>query len=407
LGKSELAALCQQHWGRDWEGREHPGSWSSTGNAIEAALFATKDALVSVDDYIPQKQSKQVAEQMKAAVARVVRACGNQAGRQRLDASARLKATKPPRGLVLASAEDVPEGTSLNARMVFVEIKPGDLLQDGDKTKNARLTCAQKLGKEGHYAASMAGYLRWLAPRLSEVQARLKARVDELRSDYARTGHARAGDNLAELQAAWEVFLDFAVEVGATDRQDADFTAQVSVARTLQQLAADQKERQTDNDPTVQFLEKIRSALNSGAAHLANVSGGEPEDPTVWGWRDRLRIIGHDAVNELAPQGKRLGWVDGDDVYLDPGAAHDLSATGLTERALWKSLHERGLLVSVEDDGGNVRRTPRKMIAGSRLRVIHLRAVSLGILKTGPTGPTGPHDQKAQQNQGFSHGPLH
>ena len=210
-----------------------------------------------------------------------------------------------------------------------------------------------------------------------------------LKSDRCLTGQGidERATTCAKLQAAWEIFLDFAVEAGAVDKDDAALTAGF-VQNTLIELAEDQKDRQADNDPARQFLDKLRSAINSGGAHLASPENGTPENWKDWGWR-WFEFGGQIGGGEPRGQGKRVSWVDGDDVFLDPGAAHDITATGLTEQALWKLLHEKGLLASVEVEGDKVRRTIKKMIGGSRLRVIHLRAASLGMEKGGAGGAGG------------------
>ncbi len=53
LFKTEFAALGQQHHGPELDARHLPGSWSSTGNSLEAMCFAAKDALIVVDDFAP------------------------------------------------------------------------------------------------------------------------------------------------------------------------------------------------------------------------------------------------------------------------------------------------------------------------------------------------------------------
>src|SRR5437867_2728114 len=51
--KTEVAALCQQHYGAGLDARHLPASWLSTGNALEAVAFTAKDALLVVDDFSP------------------------------------------------------------------------------------------------------------------------------------------------------------------------------------------------------------------------------------------------------------------------------------------------------------------------------------------------------------------
>jgi hypothetical protein len=58
--KTELAALAQQHFGPAMDARHVPGSWSSTGNALEATAFAAKDAILVVDDFAPSGSTSDV-----------------------------------------------------------------------------------------------------------------------------------------------------------------------------------------------------------------------------------------------------------------------------------------------------------------------------------------------------------
>ena len=46
VGKSALAALCQQHFGATMNGGSLPANFVSTGNALEWLAFYAKDALV-------------------------------------------------------------------------------------------------------------------------------------------------------------------------------------------------------------------------------------------------------------------------------------------------------------------------------------------------------------------------
>ncbi len=42
MGKSELSALVQQHWGAGLTARNLPGSWSGTGNALESLAYGLR-----------------------------------------------------------------------------------------------------------------------------------------------------------------------------------------------------------------------------------------------------------------------------------------------------------------------------------------------------------------------------
>jgi hypothetical protein len=82
-GKTELAALAQQHYGAGMDARHLPGSWSSTGNSLEGLAFAAKDALLVVDDFAPGGSIYDVSRYHREAD-RLLRAQGNRSGRGRM-----------------------------------------------------------------------------------------------------------------------------------------------------------------------------------------------------------------------------------------------------------------------------------------------------------------------------------
>ena len=105
----------------------------------------------------------------------------------------------------------------------------------------------------------------------------------------------------------------------------------------------------------------------SGKPHLAATNGGKPDsaDAQAYGWRDG------------EPLGDRIGWIEGDDIYLQPDAAYRCiqsvaaQSEGLTisSQILWKRLNEAGYLKSKDGDD---RLRIRKTIVGKREKVIHL-----------------------------------
>ncbi len=119
--KTCLASLCAAHFGRGWTGSNTPASWSSTPNALERMAFTTKDHLLLIDDFAPNGTYTDV-KKLHATAERVIRAQGNQSGRFRMRADSTLAGSLPPRGLILATGEDMPKGQSLQARLVLVQI---------------------------------------------------------------------------------------------------------------------------------------------------------------------------------------------------------------------------------------------------------------------------------------------
>ncbi|HZA22770.1 MAG TPA: DUF927 domain-containing protein, partial [Dehalococcoidia bacterium] len=84
-GKSELAALAQQHFGPGMDARHLPGNWSSTANALEGLAFAAKDVLLVVDDFAPTGSVADI-QRMHREADRLLRAQGNLSARLRMRA---------------------------------------------------------------------------------------------------------------------------------------------------------------------------------------------------------------------------------------------------------------------------------------------------------------------------------
>jgi hypothetical protein len=208
--KSELAALHQQHFGAGMNRVHLPGAWSSTGNSIEALAFHAKDALLVIDDFAPHGNSADVAR-YHAAADRVFRAAGNQAGRGRLDSTANLREPKPPRAMILSTGEDIPRGQSVRARLLILELLNGSIL-------TSDLSECQRDAHAGLYAEAMGSFVQWFAGSYKDLRARFERRVLELRDSALRhSAHARTPEIVANLQAGFEVLLEFAMERGATD----------------------------------------------------------------------------------------------------------------------------------------------------------------------------------------------
>ena len=140
-GKTELAALAQQHFGPTMDSRHLPASWLSTGNALEGLAFQAKDVLLVVDDFAPTGTSSDVQRYHKEAD-RLFRGQGNQAGRGRMRPDGSLRPAKPPRGLILSTGEDIPRGQSLRARGLFLELGPNDL--DWQRLSKVSAGCGQR-----------------------------------------------------------------------------------------------------------------------------------------------------------------------------------------------------------------------------------------------------------------------
>jgi len=370
--KSEVASLIQSFFGAGFNARHLPGSWSSTGNALEVLLFAAKDMVTVVDDFAPTGSSHDVQRCHREAD-RVIRAVGNRSGRGRLRPDGSLRPVHAPRGVALSTGEDIPAGQSLRARMVILELEDGDI-------DPSRLSQCQKAAADGLHAKAMSGFLQWLAPQLESVQKRLAARELELRSEQIGR-HRRTPSVVAQLLAGVEVFLAFAVEVGAIDSGMAAALRERS-ARALRAAAEAQSSHILAGEPTATFFELLRSAIAAGEAHVADPNGEAPgeENAVALGWEMRIVGTGVHERDEWVHKGKRVGWIDGANLYLDlpaafraaQGQAGEVERLSVTMRTLSKRLGEKGHLVSKEEGRG--KHTIRRVMQGARMNVLHLRS---------------------------------
>ncbi len=160
------------------------------------------------------------------------------------------------------------------------------------------------------------------------------------------------------------------------------------VWNALGEAAAAQAGHQHASEPARRFVELISSALASGRAHVACPAGKKPDVPG-WGWRTTDYRDIH--------QGRQIGWLDGEDVYLDPDASIAVAKllaeeTGepiaVGSKTLHKRLHEKAMLSSTEKERGTL--TVRRTLDGKRREVLHLRA-SLSLFEAEP-------DQSAQHD---------
>lgn len=365
LGKSELAALVQQAFGAAMDARNLPASWSATANALEELCFLLADSLAVVDDFCPAGSPRDV-DALNAKADRLIRNAGNGAARGRMSRDGGLRAARPPRAAILSTGEEQPRGQSLRARTLPLGLLAGETAWDA-------LTGCQRDAANGVYAASTAAYLAWLAPRHQAVQAQRTERLASLRTLAAsEAAHRRTATAVASLAWGWEVWLRFAVETEAVTADEAS-TLWDRGWRALLAAGAAAEASVGETDPGKRFLDLLSSAVGRGLAHVASRKGGCPAaHPEAWGWRNR------DGVQQET--GQRIGWVDGDDLFLDPEASYAVArAAGeglaLDGEALRQRLQEADLLVSA-DEG---RSTSRVRLEGRQRRVLHMRSASLGI----------------------------
>jgi hypothetical protein len=247
----------------------------------------------------------------------------------------------------------------------ILEISKGDI--DGK-----RLGQCQSDSSSGLYAEAMAGFLQWLASRDDHGHAAFSAKVTEYRGKLtANTAHARTPEIAANLQAAFELYVEYGVAAGAiTVAEGGRLVA--ACWRALYRAAAAQAKHQGETEPTTRYLNLLRSVLSSGRAHFEDRCGGLPaQTPAGCGWR-------RDNGGQWTSLGDCIGWLDGDDLYLEPTAgfravqiaARDSGdALAISEHTLRKRLREKGLLASIDTKRETL--TIRRKVGGSSKEVLH------------------------------------
>lgn len=337
--KSEVMSLWQSHYGPEMDARHLPGSWSSTANALEAQAFIAKDCAFVIDDFIPSGTSWQVRAYQQTAD-KIIRAQGNQAGRARLTDTSNLQQTMYPRGVVLSTGEDTPEGHSVRARMLILELSPGDV-------EPKALTECQ--GKRHLYCAVVAA----LARQLAGEPHSLTERVEQLRADLIGIGHTRTPSMLARLIATVEYVAAWAAKEKFINATQARKVVELA---TLHIRAAGERQQSylEEADPADQFIAAVRQALASGVGHFRSLAGGIPKKAAMLGWTEE------NADSDLPTfkaRGQLLGWVSWDkgELYVDVTAGYNTlkkvagSDITITKQTLLKRLKDAGVLTRSDE----------------------------------------------------------
>ena len=359
--KSEVTSLMQSHYGQKMDARNLPGSWNSTANALEALAYRAKNALFVIDDFIPVGTSWQ-QKQYQGNADRIMRAQGNQQGRARLTDVSSLQQTMYPRGLVMSSGEDTPEGQSLRGRMMIIELSKGDVKVD-------KLTECQARRKD--LPIAMAGFIQWLARgREAKLEHFHQYRM-EVRDRNRGVGHARTPQMIGDLVATVEMFMMYGVATNCiTEEESAEY--QELFEKAIETTANDQTRFIVESDPSETFVKVLQSAFMAKRVHVVAMDGGSPESPLLVGWNENRSS----AVYEYQPRGTKIGWIDEEknSLYIDHAIGYEelrkqsSGQISITSSTLWKRLRESGVIN--RHDENRQRSTVRLTCEGSMKTVV-------------------------------------
>lgn len=279
--------------------------------------------------------------------------------------------------------------------MVCIEVAPGDI-------DFKRISECQRSADEGHYAMATAGFIRWVSGRYEQVQKALQREIVSFRDKQvvgsqagSPPAHRRTPDNFCNLAAGLKLFLQFAREIRAVNGRTVDRLWKRSLT-ALDSLIAHQQQTQKSADPTRAFVLTLPALMSSGRGHLATFDGKKPEQPGAAGWR--LTKGG----DNWEPQGPRIGWVDGDDVFLEPRTTFTAVQQMLRESGdylslslatLKRRLKQARLLASTDEPRESI--TVRRTTEGHQRELLHFFYSSLSLEEnptnflTPPKGSSG------------------
>jgi hypothetical protein len=156
-----------------------------------------RDALYLVDDYKPEVTRP-------TDVVKLLQSYGDRAGRGRLQADAKANVTRPIRGLLVATGEDVPDhAASSVARSVIIAVP--NAAKDAERAQRCGDATADYRGLTADFIAYLIheDRLSGFAERVAEHKRRFYALA------AGRQNDARVAGNLALLAAAFEEFVAY------------------------------------------------------------------------------------------------------------------------------------------------------------------------------------------------------
>lgn len=362
--KSEITSIFQSHFGSKMDARNLPGSWSSTANALEAQTYKAKNCLFTIDDYCPCGTTWQI-KALGQKADQILRGQGNQAGRARLTDMSSLQTTMFPRGCIVSTGEDIPEGHSIRARMLILEIEP-------EMISPTILTDTQNIREGFQYMTG--NYIRQILEERKAVFDKIEAETKRLRTEFVNIGHTRTPTTIGRMIASIHHFLDYAANKGAITKEMKERLKKTSQEAIIE-VGKKQERYLEEADPTKAFCEAIRMIIGSHIAHLRTRDGGIPLGAEKLGWT-REESTGD--IPTYKSHGQLLGWIDwdADELYIDPAISYPMirkHAQGqitISKITLIKRLKDAGLLSRV--DSNRQRNTVRVVCQSSPKQVLSM-----------------------------------
>jgi DNA polymerase I-like protein with 3'-5' exonuclease and polymerase domains len=366
--KSTQVALLLGHDG-DFDRTRLTANWNDTVASIEDTLFRAKDVVAVIDDFAPK--GSESWDSLRGKAETVLRSIGNRSSRGRMRADLTAHSNRPPRGLVIATGEDLPSGESILARLVPVRVTREGTYLD----RLARLEL-----RKGRLTHAKAAYVAWLLPHLGALTPWLHERFTERRAHFQGCGgHLRTPEAIAHLAVGLELLAAFAVTLGVFTPDRANGFVRDTV-EALREVGVGVGFEVTHADPVVRFMEVLRTLFAQQRVALQT----DLKMPLLTG-----------------PGCEYIGWIHAQGeghAYLLPGptrrvVVEELSrareSMPLSEQTLWERLIERGMLLRGEPG----HHTTKRSLGGGRPRVL---TMPLWVLDDAEPAGKGPGEGSAR-----------
>jgi hypothetical protein len=285
--KSTLAALFLSHFG-NFDNKSLPSSFRDTATSLEAVTFGAKDSLLVIDDFYPATNYRE-KEKLENLAQQLTRAYGDRTGRGRMTSNLTSRVSYPPRGMALATGEEMPSGESTMARHFILEMSVKTVRKD--KLREAQ-------DQKHLLGQAMKGYLEWLSPQLDSLPIELLQQFNQLRDKAQKEGrHPRLPEAVALLYLGFNFFLEFCISLQVLSEEEGTKLAE-EAWNTLNLIIETQSEIIKEQQPVSKFFGILQELLAQKRAYLANLNNVAPMD-----------------AENLLPE-KQIGWVGEKTVYL-------------------------------------------------------------------------------------------
>ena len=340
-GKSTLTMLALAHFGEQFiKGRDYqaPKDWMSTITDLEGAMFATKDIPLVIDDFAPQFTGIGESRDIHKKAHNVVRSVGNRSSRGRANADLSERMQRPPRGMVIGTAELPLTGQSIVGRMIYIPFERGDV--PFSSSDPGPLDWAQEAAGpgQGMYSLAMAAYVQWLAANWDQIMADAKA-DHERANQYARTVFPSTQSRLMDYYAALYTYsrapLRFFAHVGAESPDVLNELGESVIPAALVEVLSSQSKRVAGQSPVIRLFEALGDLMLNRKAHLNPRDTDAPAPPlnsTLIGWYGKEDGTGKREIYIRLTQ--CIGLVK--DYLTRAGEGFDVSTDSL-QREIWQA----------------------------------------------------------------------